>query len=244
MLFLGSYLDPTGFPSYKSSLVVRKHTFLYVHPTKTKITPHTRCLIRVLIIRRIGKLWLSKMRPVKIPIRLRECAGWSESSLGAFVQRYVFCRLIRCVVPKYGYIIKYHPVYWLIKESHLNYKSNQVLCLYEPNNSVTNFYKIFIRHSFPVTWTSSHVTRVHILRNSLLNAKHSGYNFQQTTYLKYFLLLLLFFLENRFWHFMQIVDTNYMKFQILFSGKNKKNIISLSFAELVQILVKANLFWW
>ena len=132
------------------------------------------------------------MRPVKILIRLRECAGWSESSLGAFVRRYVFCRLIRCVVPKYGYIIKYHPVYWLIKESHLNYKSNQVLCLYEPNNSVTNFYKIFIRHSFPVTWTSSHVIRVHILRNSSLNAKHSGYNFQQTTYLKYLLLLLFF----------------------------------------------------
>ena len=32
---------------------------------------------------------LSKMRPVKILIRLRECAGWSESSLGADIQRYV-----------------------------------------------------------------------------------------------------------------------------------------------------------
>ena len=36
--------------------------------------------------------WLSKTRPVKIQIRLRECAGWSESSLGAHVQRYVFWR--------------------------------------------------------------------------------------------------------------------------------------------------------
>ena len=34
--------------------------------------------------------WLSKMRPVKILIRLRECADWSESSLGAHVRRYVF----------------------------------------------------------------------------------------------------------------------------------------------------------
>ena len=36
--------------------------------------------------------WLSKMRQVKILIRLRECAVWSESSLGAPVHRYTFCR--------------------------------------------------------------------------------------------------------------------------------------------------------
>ena len=35
---------------------------------------------------------LSKTRPVKILIRLRECAVWSESSLGAHVRRYVFWR--------------------------------------------------------------------------------------------------------------------------------------------------------
>ena len=34
--------------------------------------------------------WLSKMRSVKILIRLRECAGLSKSSLGAHVRRYVF----------------------------------------------------------------------------------------------------------------------------------------------------------
>ena len=34
--------------------------------------------------------WLSETRTVKILIRLRECAVWSESSLGAHVQRYVF----------------------------------------------------------------------------------------------------------------------------------------------------------
>ena len=32
------------------------------------------------------------MRPVKILIRLRECAGWSESWLSANFRRYVFCR--------------------------------------------------------------------------------------------------------------------------------------------------------
>ena len=34
--------------------------------------------------------WLSKMYPLKILISLRECAGWSESSLGAHTWRYVF----------------------------------------------------------------------------------------------------------------------------------------------------------
>ena len=34
--------------------------------------------------------WLSKMRPVKILIRLRKCADWSESLLCAHVRRYVF----------------------------------------------------------------------------------------------------------------------------------------------------------
>ena len=33
-------------------------------------------------------LWPSKMRPVKILIRLRECADWSESSLGTPVRKY------------------------------------------------------------------------------------------------------------------------------------------------------------
>ena len=36
--------------------------------------------------------WLSKMRPVKIMIRLREYTGLSESSLGTCVQKYAFWR--------------------------------------------------------------------------------------------------------------------------------------------------------
>ena len=35
---------------------------------------------------------VAKTHPVKILIRLRECASWSESSLGAHVRRYVFRR--------------------------------------------------------------------------------------------------------------------------------------------------------
>ena len=48
---------------------------------------HPRSLIRSLL-----KLhpWQSKMRTVNILTRLRECAGWFESSLGAHIQRYVF----------------------------------------------------------------------------------------------------------------------------------------------------------
>ena len=34
--------------------------------------------------------WLFKMRPVTILIRLRECAGWSESLLGTHFRKYVF----------------------------------------------------------------------------------------------------------------------------------------------------------
>ena len=37
-------------------------------------------------------LWLLKMCPDKILIRLRECASWSESSLDTHVWRYVFWR--------------------------------------------------------------------------------------------------------------------------------------------------------
>ena len=35
---------------------------------------------------------LSKTRPMKALIRMRECAGWSESSLGGHIQKYIFWR--------------------------------------------------------------------------------------------------------------------------------------------------------
>ena len=43
-------------------------------------------------------------------------------------------------------------------------------------------------------------------------------------------------------HFLRYLETVCMKCQILFSGKNKKNIINLVPAELAQTLVKANYF--
>ena len=44
-------------------------------------------------------LWLSKMCPDKILIRLRECASWSESSLDAHVWRYAFWRCNLADIP-------------------------------------------------------------------------------------------------------------------------------------------------
>ena len=42
--------------------------------------------------------WLPKLCPVKILFRLRECAVWSESSLGAHVRKYFIwrCKLLLC----------------------------------------------------------------------------------------------------------------------------------------------------
>ena len=61
--------------------------------------------------------------------------------------------------------------------------------------------------------------------------------------LKY--IFFLFFPENRIRHFMQIVsETICMKSQILFSGKNKKNITNLLSAELAQRVVKVKSHPW
>ena len=58
---------------------------------------HPRSLIWVFVVR-MKKLCmhpcLSKMHPVKILIRLRECTGWSESSLGAHVRRFVGAQML------------------------------------------------------------------------------------------------------------------------------------------------------
>ena len=55
--------------------------------------PHTlispRCPLEETLHPCIG---YPKMHPVKILIRLRECAGWSESSPGAHIRIYVFWR--------------------------------------------------------------------------------------------------------------------------------------------------------
>ena len=63
-----------------------------MHPTKTQIILRMRAVTSNFAIRMNLTLhpWLSIMRAVKIQIRLRECAVWSESSLGAHVRRYTF----------------------------------------------------------------------------------------------------------------------------------------------------------
>ena len=70
-----------------------KSTFWHVHPVMTQISLRIRIVWSVFIVC-LKELchWLSKMRPVKILIRLPEYAGWSESSLGAHVRKYVCWR--------------------------------------------------------------------------------------------------------------------------------------------------------
>ena len=62
-------------------------------PTKTQINFRTRAIWSdpSLPAWNLHDL-LSKMPQAKILIRLRECAGWSKSSLGVYVRRYVFRR--------------------------------------------------------------------------------------------------------------------------------------------------------
>ena len=66
---------------------VRKRVFLHVRQTKLKSARASAQSDRSLRFPHEEALppWLSKMRPVEILIRLRKCAGRSESSLGAHV---------------------------------------------------------------------------------------------------------------------------------------------------------------
>ena len=78
---------------------VRKRTFWHVRPTKTQISLCVRSLIRIFVVR-MKKLYplLSNSGIVRILIRLRICAGWSESSLGAPIRRYVSWRCVSIMV--------------------------------------------------------------------------------------------------------------------------------------------------
>ena len=79
--------------------------FWHVRPTKTQISLRIRAVWSVFVVR-MKKLCLSypKWRnfaslpiqnasSLKIVIRLRGCTGWSESSLGAHVWRFIFLTL-------------------------------------------------------------------------------------------------------------------------------------------------------
>ena len=69
--------------------------------------------------------WLSKAHPVKILNTLRKCAGWSESSLGAHVQSYIFWH---CGSKDVYSIISTNN---MIELSH--YKTNKIA--FEPNEA-------------------------------------------------------------------------------------------------------------
>ena len=88
------HLESCAIESKQFSQNVRKRTFLHRRPTKTQITLRIRAVWSVFVVRMKKRCipWLSIMRPVKILIRLRECAGWSESSLGAPIWRYISWR--------------------------------------------------------------------------------------------------------------------------------------------------------
>ena len=71
---------------------LEKQTFGYVRPTKTQISMSISAVWSEASLSawKTLYLWLTRMRPVKILIRLRECEGWSESSLGTHVRWYLF----------------------------------------------------------------------------------------------------------------------------------------------------------
>ena len=70
----------------------RKRTFYHAHQTQTQISLHIRTVLLESSCPHEETFhhWLSKLRPEKIPMRLRKCAVSSESSLGAHVRRFVF----------------------------------------------------------------------------------------------------------------------------------------------------------
>ena len=69
-----------------------------------------------------------------------------------------------------------------------------------------------------------------------------AFNTMGKIFRRHFEIFFLFFSpENRIWYFMQTVnpmETICMKCQIQFSGKNEKNVINFSSAELAQRVVK------
>ena len=73
---------------------VRKRTFWHVRPTKTQISLRVRAVWSESSLstwRNFVSLAIQNA-PMKILMRLCECAGWSESSLGADFRRYVYLR--------------------------------------------------------------------------------------------------------------------------------------------------------
>ena len=69
----------------------KKRTLEYVRSVKTDQTAHLRSLIRVFAGRSTDNQGYSYYRStVKTLLRLRVCAGWFESAIGAHVWKYIF----------------------------------------------------------------------------------------------------------------------------------------------------------
>ena len=65
----------------------KTHLLTYAPNEDSNQPAHPCSLIRIFVVSMTKlHLWLSQMRSVKILIRLRECAVWSESSLGAHTE--------------------------------------------------------------------------------------------------------------------------------------------------------------
>ena len=73
---------------------VRKRTFWHVSPAKTNRPAHSLHFP----VEEILRPWLSKIPQVKILIRLRECVGWSECSLAAYVQMHGYWRHVLLIL--------------------------------------------------------------------------------------------------------------------------------------------------
>ena len=89
---------------------VRKRTFWHVRPTKTQNSMRIRAVWSVFFVRMKKPLhtWPSKRRLLRILIRLRECAGWSESSMGVHVWS-TLSDVAAHKCPRYPYSVQYGP---------------------------------------------------------------------------------------------------------------------------------------
>ena len=99
------------------------------------------------------------------------------------------------------------------------YHRKRYLCIWDSSNIYINFISI---SGFPFS-----------LPLSTLGKFFSRWHFE------IFFLILIFLVTQKTGFY--IVETICMKFQILFSGKNKKNIINFSSAELVKRMVKVKI---
>ena len=106
---------------------VQNRTVWHMRPKKTQIS---LCLCESsLSTRRNLNPWLSKVRPVKILIRLRIRAAWSESVLGDHVRRFVFWH---CDSSTFRFF-RFNESIWN------NWKIEQLSSLFRSVSSITNY---------------------------------------------------------------------------------------------------------